>query len=88
MTMYKCSKCYHKKVCIDGANYRFAEKCKNYVPEKDVQEVKHGRWVKEKKDALISWHCSVCEKCYYLDEPKDAFYCPHCGARMDGDEND
>ena len=33
MEKNKCSKCYHKKVCIDGANYRFAEKCKNYVPE-------------------------------------------------------
>ena len=55
-------------------------------PSADVQEVRHGYWKKEKNDVLTHWHCTVCEKCYYLDKPKDAFYCPHCGARMDGKE--
>ena len=49
----------------------------------DVAPVKHGHWVKEKSDVLIHWHCSVCEKCYFLEEP-NADYCPHCGAKMDG----
>ena len=57
------------------------------LPAADVQEVRHGYWKKEKNDVLTHWHCTVCEKCYYLDKPKDAFYCPHCGARMDGDTN-
>ena len=53
------------------------------LPAADVVPVKHGRWVKEKPDVLIHWHCSVCEKCYFLEEP-NADYCPHCGAKMDG----
>ena len=53
------------------------------VVEVDVEPVRHGCWVKEKSDVLIHWHCSVCEKCYFLEEP-NADYCPHCGAKMDG----
>ena len=49
-------------------------------PTADVAPVKHGRWVKEKPDVLIHWHCSVCKNCYYLDEP-NANYCPNCGAK-------
>ena len=53
------------------------------MPAADVAPVKHGCWVKEKSDVLIHWHCSVCETCYFLEEP-NADYCPHCGAQMDG----
>ena len=57
-------------------------------PAADVEPVKHGHWVKEKPDVLIHWHCSVCKNCYYLEEP-NANYCPNCGAKMDGgEEND
>ena len=55
----------------------------DYLPTADVAPVKHGHWVKEKSDVLIHWHCSVCEKCYFLEEP-NADYCPHCGAKIDG----
>ena len=54
------------------------------IPAADVAPVKRGHWVKEKSDVLIHWHCSVCEKCYFLEEP-NADYCPHCGAKMDGE---
>ena len=53
------------------------------LPAADVAPVRHGCWVKEKPDVLIHWHCSVCEECYFLEEP-NADYCPHCGAKMDG----
>ena len=53
------------------------------LPAANVVPVRHGCWVKEKSDVLIHWHCSVCEKCYFLEEP-NADYCPHCGAKMDG----
>ena len=53
------------------------------MPAADVAPVRHGCWVKEKSDVLIHWHCSVCEKCYFLEEP-NADYCPRCGAKMDG----
>ena len=57
------------------------------LPAADVVPVKHGHWVKEKSDVLIHWHCSVCENCYYLEEP-NANYCPNCGAKMDGGEGE
>ena len=57
------------------------------IPAADVEPVRHGHWVKEKPDVLIHWHCSVCKNCYYLEEP-NANYCPNCGAKMfGGDEN-
>ena len=31
--MDKCSKCLNRKNCIDGANYKIAEKCNKYRPE-------------------------------------------------------
>lgn len=51
-------------------------------PAADVAPVKHGRWVKEKRDVLIHWYCSACRECYFLDVP-NAKYCPHCGCKMD-----
>ena len=52
------------------------------IPAAKVAPVRHGYWVKGKRDVLIHWHCSACKECYYLDMP-NAEYCPHCGARMD-----
>ena len=57
------------------------------IPAADVAPVRHGHWVKEKPDVLIHWHCSVCKNCYYLEEP-NANYCPNCGAKMDGGDNE
>lgn len=55
--------------------------------EADIVPVCHGHWVKEKRDVLIHWHCSACKECFYLDKP-NAEYCPHCGAKMDGGEEE
>ena len=57
------------------------------IPTADVAPVRHGYWVKEKRDVLIHWHCSACKECFYLDEP-NAEYCPHCGAKMDEKERE
>lgn len=60
------------------------------VPTADVQEVKHGDWLKPGNDPIDNkqWICSECKgltetayycgHCYYN-------YCPNCGTRMDGD---
>ena len=60
----------------------FQEFIVDEIPTADVAPVRHGYWVKEKRDVLIHWHCSACKECYYLDTP-NAEYCPHCGAKMD-----
>ena len=40
-----------------------------------------GKWVKVKTDVLSFWACSVCQDCFFIEEP-NARYCPHCGAPM------
>ena len=81
-----CSDCIHFDVCYKiehfGRDLEDTSPCKQFI-SKDVEPVKHGHWVKEKPDVLIHWHCSVCENCYYLEEP-NADYCPRCGAKMGG----
>ena len=94
--MLKCEKCIHKKICIDGANYRNAEVCRNFVNENDFTPVVHGRWIPISDGAWAE--CSECgEACDVSDNGgMTAFelfcdcykYCPNCGAKMDGgDEN-
>ena len=82
-----CSDCIHFDVCYKiehfGRDLEDTSPCKQFI-SKDVAPVKHGRWVKEKPDVLIHWHCSVCKNCYYLEEP-NANYCPNCGAKMGGE---
>lgn len=58
------------------------------VPTADVEPVRHGYWEDGDKPIIpyeghYSGNCSVCgEWSEYLTD-----YCPNCGARMDG-END
>ena len=60
------------------------------LPAADVAPVRHGRW--EKKRGLYS--CSECGKTCPYDVQADVIdywacnYCPHCGCRMDGGDND
>lgn len=53
------------------------------APTADVVEVKHGEWItptKIKSMNIAVPHCSLCG-----NVPCDkAFYCPYCGAKMDG----
>lgn len=56
------------------------------IPTADVQEVRHGEWVRQKgrPEAV----CSDCgrEVVYKIVDNKWWFedFCPHCGAKMDG----
>lgn len=59
----------------------------------DVQPVKHGRWIGITEYCKMNGYipsgmgiyywCSECGK----EEQKTSDYCPHCGARMDGEQN-
>ena len=61
------------------------------VKAADVQPVKHGQWVSEKvrkpdwkgveHDYFQPNSCSVCHTGFAVRSN----FCPHCGARMDGD---
>lgn len=56
------------------------------IPAVDAVEVVHGHW--EKSPHLWGYvRCSVCHDCNVWDEWSDGKkwgYCPQCGAKMDG----
>lgn len=65
-------------------------------PAADVVEVKHGKWIRPNVPNTRSykWQCSECGQiAYWLHYGNRGNkniickfgYCPHCGARMDGD---
>ena len=47
-----------------------------------IDPVKHGHW-KFAKDVYVS--CSVCGVTILLFNAENPNYCPHCGAKMDGE---
>lgn len=59
------------------------------TPTIEAEPVRHGRWESDEADVLF--HCSACETQistswdYDCDEMWN--YCPHCGAKMDGDSH-
>lgn len=53
-------------------------------PAADVAPVVHGEWV----DDQYFWRCSVCLEWLEVAQGTAGMnYCPHCGARTDGDGN-
>ena len=75
----------HKMATIDGqprAIRRAARYLEQYADEVnlDVQEVKHGKWVNRHNKTA----CNLCGEVNFL-MPN---YCPNCGAKMDGKENE
>ena len=69
----------------------------HYTPSADVVEVRHGKWVAKPQEFYIGdteWMCSNCKEEFCpLEMSSDDFletmkYCPNCGAKMDGKEQD
>lgn len=57
----------------------------DHAPTADVEEVKHGKW----KDHPYFYHCELCNKWLDIEQgTADMNYCPHCGAKMDGQRSD
>ena len=58
------------------------------LPAADVAPVVHGRWIDGAEDFTCGNHnaeCSIC-RCYVSWDgcDEDFNYCPNCGAKMDG----
>lgn len=54
------------------------------IPAADVAPVRHGRWLQKKHKIFGNAYDYVCSECgcdYALAEYN---YCPNCGAKMDG----
>lgn len=56
------------------------------TPTADVQEVRHGNWVKVSEHMPI-YNCSICLNRNLFKNGNNVFsnFCPHCGAKMDGE---
>lgn len=54
----------------------------------DVAPVRHGQWVLRRVRNGHFWECSACHinPCIYVTQ--DTKYCPNCGAKMDGWQDD
>ena len=62
------------------------------IPSADVEPVHHGHWIAEYDCGYITPHCSECGETALTKEETMydyvySSYCPHCGAKMDGDTN-
>ena len=58
------------------------------LPSADVQPLRHGHWIDETfKPTGLVFHPYVCDQCGCHSE-SNFTYCPDCGARMDGEQND
>ena len=55
----------------------------------DVRPVEYGEWTAEGNDEYGNYwdECTVCRKAVFFPPSvkNDYKYCPHCGARMDGE---
>ena len=54
----------------------------------DVEQIRRGEW-EPRTDVIGYVRCSVCKDCNIWDEWADGKkwrYCPHCGAKMDEQE--
>lgn len=60
----------------------YIQKALEFIPAADAQEVKHGKWIKDR-------NCRTCSECdfKYYDNGGLFNYCPHCGAKMNCEDN-
>ena len=60
------------------------------IPTADVAPVRHGYWIEQCEESLYS--CSACGTEWVTIEgtPREngMDFCPHCGAKMDGKEDE
>lgn len=73
----------------DGCDFGFSrgaiKSAINAIPAADVAPVVHGRWVPFHSEAAGDiQYCSACE----IGFAAKTDYCPNCGAKMDGGDND
>ena len=61
------------------------------LPSADAVEVRHGHWIHDGLDIPhgVDWmHCSECGNRNVYCPAAMTNYCPNCGARMDGEQDE
>ena len=70
----------------------YAEKIKA-IPAAYVAPVRHGRWVQvivhvEFEDGFVDRVEECCSACHEPNGRRCTYFCPNCGAKMDGELNE
>lgn len=55
-----------------------------FAPTEDVEPVRHGAWKEILAGMDHEYECTRCKACVEQIYP----YCPNCGAKMDGEEQE
>ena len=84
-----CERCSNVLMCTRSDNDCPIKRGLNSIPAADVVEVRHGEWVEvDGDDVRRLCECSICHDWVMIDYSYIANYCPHCGAKMDGGQDD
>ena len=75
-----CYECVRRFLSPYGSGHLF--------PNSDVQEAKHGKWLYQEPDDAYSWKPYLCSVCGEKGGKNYTEYCPHCGAKMDGEDDE
>lgn len=73
------------KYCSTSSKIDFGDVLRliNSESTADVQEVRHGKWIKSKHIKFGNeFKCPFCDYSYFTDDMEYNF-CPNCGAKMD-----
>ena len=93
---YESALCWYENVSEPNLKTRAKQAVASFLesiftiqnqPTADVQEVKHAHWI----DRNIGWGGVICSYCKWEDKVligDNYHYCPNCGAKMDGKENE
>lgn len=86
MAEYIKREAFKQKYLCCGYLPEMSEKEFDEFPAADVAPVVHGLWVCVNKiDPISGYRCSKCRRIVGFDLTP---YCPNCGAKMDGGDND
>lgn len=64
------------------------------LPAADMQEVRHGKWIDTEpkynyeNHCAAHYQCSECGRRTGIKQTRTYKYCPRCGARMEGENNE
>lgn len=100
--MATCKECLHYEACVLNEAYwvkhNADQACSVFKDKSKYVEQKHGRWAAldddceelEGEEEAMRWGCTACREIVeYSDWTHKSLltrYCPHCGAKMDGEQ--
>lgn len=94
-----CKDCIHDEVChmreiCNNIEEQIKELgCIDFIARANIQEIEHGEWKGFNSEYTLygSYYCSVCGHGWdigmVIPLTTEFKYCPNCGAKMDGGNN-